>query len=118
MDVNAILSFKELRVQKLRCRGDRRECRYVIWSIDLIDKYSFFALGEEACVCLYRMLRRGKGWEWGITSCKDGISALIKPLTFQVATWREITHYTRTAVTLMHLLSTHFSRPVSVKSSS
>jgi len=37
----------------------------VTQSIDLTNKYSFFALGEEVSVCLYTMLRRGKGWKWG-----------------------------------------------------
>jgi hypothetical protein len=131
LDVNATLSFKERRVQKLRCRGDRMEWRHglyyivarrcdVTWSIDLIDKYSFFVLGEEASVCLYTMLRGGKGVEMGkiirINNCNDGISALIRRMTFQVATWREITHYT--VGKLMRPLSSQLSRPVSVKSRS
>jgi hypothetical protein len=51
-----------------------------------------------------------------ITKSNDGISTLIRSMTFQVATWREITHYT--ADESMLPLSSHFSRPVSVKSRS
>jgi len=41
-----------------------RRCE-VTYSIDIIDKYSVFALSEEGCVCLCTMLCRGKGWKWG-----------------------------------------------------